>query len=53
MRKKIFLISIFLIFVILSIQLLFQLKKKVNISIEEDSYKDESHFKKKKIFSRM
>ena len=37
-----------MIFVILSIQLLFQLKKKVNISIEEDLYKDESHFNEKK-----
>ena len=49
MRKKFFLISILLIFVILSVQLLFQLKKIVNISIEEDSYKDESHFNEKNI----
>jgi len=48
MRKKNFLISIFLIFVIISIQLFFQFKKKINISIEENSYKDESHFNKKK-----
>ena len=48
MRKIFFLISIILIFVILSIQLLFQFKKKVNVSIEEDSYKDESHFNEKK-----
>ena len=48
MRKNFFLISILLIFVILSIQLLFQFKKKFNISIEEDSYKDESHLNEKK-----
>ena len=48
MRKKNFLISIFLIFVIISIQLFFQFKKKINISIEENSYKDESHFNEKK-----
>ena len=48
MRKKIFLISIFLIFVIIVINLFFQFKKKINISIEENSYKDESHFNQKK-----
>ena len=48
MRKKIFLISIFLIFVIIVINLFFQFKKKINISIEENSYKDESHFNEKK-----
>jgi hypothetical protein len=48
MRKKIFLISIFLMFVILSIQLLFQFKKKNNISFEENSYKNESNFNEKK-----
>ena len=48
MKKKIFLISIFLIFAIISIKLFFQFKKKINISIEENSYKDESHFNEKK-----
>ena len=48
MRKKFFLMSIFLIFVTIAIQLFFQFKKKINISIEENSYKDESHFNKKK-----
>ena len=48
MRKKIFLISIFLIFVIISIQLFFQFKKKINIDIEENSYKHESYFNEKK-----
>ena len=48
MRKKIFLISIFLIFVIIVINLFFQFKKKINISIEENSYKDDSHFNQKK-----
>ena len=54
MRKKIFLMSFFLIFVTIGIQLFFQFKKKINISIEENSYKDESHLnEKKKIFGRM
>ena len=48
MRKKIFLISIFLIFVIISIKLFFQFKKKINISIEENSYNDKSYFNEKK-----
>ena len=48
MRKKFFLISIFLIFAIISIKLFFQLKKKINISIEENSYNDKSHFNEKK-----
>ena len=48
MRKKIFLISIFLIFAIISIKLFFQFKKKINISIEKNSYNDESHFNEKK-----
>ena len=37
-----------LIIIILSVQFLFQLKKKFNVNVEEDSYKDESHFNKKK-----
>ena len=48
MKRKSVLISIFLIFVILSIQLLLQFKKENNISIEENSNKDESHFNEKK-----
>ena len=48
MKKKIFLISIFLILIIIVVKLFFQLKKKVNISVEENSYKDESHFNQKK-----
>ena len=48
MKKKIFLIFIFLIFVILLIQILFQFKKKNNISVEENSYKNESKFNEKK-----
>ena len=48
MRKKFFVVSIFLIFAITSIMLFFQLKKKTNISIKENSYYDESHFNEKK-----
>ena len=48
MRKKIFLIFLLFIIVIFSIQLLFYLKKKFNVNIEVDSYKDESHYKEKK-----
>ena len=54
MRKKIFVIFLLLIIITFSIQLLLQLKKKSNVNMEVDSYKDESHFnEKKKIFSRM
>ena len=48
MRKKIFLISIFLIFVIIVIKFSFQLKNQFNVNVKVDSYKDESHFNKKK-----
>ena len=45
MRKKFFLIFLLLI-IILSVQFLFQLKNQLNVKV--DSYKDESHFNKKK-----
>ena len=48
MRKKSFLIFFLLIIIILSVQFLFQLKNQLNINVKEDSYKDESHFNKKK-----
>ena len=43
MRKKNFLIFLFLVFLIFSIQLLFQFKKQSNLNIEKSSYKDESY----------
>lgn len=46
MRKKSFLIFFLLIIIILSVQFLFQLKNQLNVKV--DSYKDESHFNKKK-----
>ena len=46
MRKKFFLIFLLLIVIILSVQFLFQLKNQLNVKV--DSYKDESHFNKKK-----
>ena len=46
MRKKFFLIFLLLIVIILSVQLIFQLKNQINVKV--DSYKDESHFNKKK-----
>ena len=46
MRKKFFLIFLLLIIIILSVQFLFQLKNQLNVKV--DSYKDESHFNKKK-----
>ena len=48
MRKNFFLIFLLLIIIILSVQFLFQLKNQLNINVKEDSYKDESHFNKKK-----
>ena len=48
MRKKFFLIFLLLIVIILSVQFLFQLKNQLDINVKEDSYKDESHFNKKK-----
>ena len=46
MRKKFFLIFLLLVIIILSVQFLFQLKNQLNVKV--DSYKDESHFNKKK-----
>ena len=46
MRKKFFLIFLLFIIIILSVQFLFQLKNQLNVKV--DSYKDESHFNKKK-----
>ena len=37
-----------LIIIILSVQFLFQLKNQLNVNVKVDSYKDESHFNKKK-----
>ena len=48
MRKKFFLIFLLLIVIILSVQFLFQLKNQLNVNVKVDSYKDESHFNKKK-----
>ena len=48
MRKKFFLVFLLLIIIILSVFFLFQLKKHFNVNVEVDSYKDESHFNKKK-----
>ena len=48
MRKKFFLVFLLLIIIILSVQFLFQLKNQLNVNVKVDSYKDESHFNKKK-----
>ena len=48
MRKKFFLIFLLFIIIILSVQFLFQLKNQLNVNVKVDSYKDESHFNKKK-----
>jgi hypothetical protein len=48
MRKKIFLISIFLIFIIISIKLFLKLENKINIVIDENSYNHESNLNEKK-----
>ena len=48
MRKKFFLIFLLLVIIILSVQFLFQLKNQLNVNVKVDSYKDESHFNKKK-----
>ena len=48
MRRKSFLIFLLLIIIILSVQFLFQLKNQLNVNVKVDSYKDESHFNKKK-----
>ena len=49
MRKKFFLIFLLLIIIILSVQFSFQLKNQFNVNVKVDSYKDESHFNKKKV----
>ena len=48
MRKNFFLIFLLFIFIIFSVKFLFELKKQLNVNVELDSYKDESHFNKKK-----
>ena len=48
MRKNFFLIFLLLIIIILSVQFLLQLKNQLNVNVKVDSYKDESHFNKKK-----
>ena len=48
MRKNFFLIFLLLIIIILSVQFLLQLKNQSNVNVKVDSYKDESHFNKKK-----
>ena len=48
MGKNFFLIFLLLIIIILSVQFSFQLKNQFNVNVEVDSYKDESHFNKKK-----
>ena len=48
MKKKIIFISLFIIFFILSIQLIFQIKRNFNTNIEKNSNKDKSDFNNKK-----
>ena len=48
MRKKFFLIFLLFIIITLSVQFLFKLKNQLNVNVKVDSYKDESHFNKKK-----
>ena len=48
MKKKIIFISLFIIFFILSIQLIFQIKRNFNTNIEKNSNKDKSDFSNKK-----
>ncbi len=48
MRKKFFLIFLLIIFLILSIQILFQIKKNVNLGIKKDLNEDVLHFNEKK-----
>ena len=48
MRKKIFLVFLLFIIITLSVQFLFKLKNQLNVNVKVDSYKDESHFNKKK-----
>ena len=48
MRKQFFLIFLLFIIITLSVQFLFKLKNQLNVNVKVDSYKDESHFNKKK-----
>ena len=48
MKKKIIFISFLIIFLVLSIQLIFQIKRNFNTNIENDSNKDKSDFSNKK-----
>ena len=48
MKKKIIFISFLIIFLVLSIQLIFQIKRNFNINIEKNSNKGKSDFNNKK-----
>ena len=48
MKKKIIFIFLFIIFFVLSIQLIFQIKRNFNTNIEKNSNKDKSDFNNKK-----
>jgi len=48
MKKKIIFIPLLIIFLVLSIQLIFQIKRNFNINIEKNSDKDKSDFNNKK-----
>ena len=48
MKKKIIFISFLIIFFVLSIQLIFQIKRNFNTNIEKNSNKDKSDFNNKK-----
>ena len=48
MKKKIIFISLLIIFLVLSIQLIFQIKRNFNTNIEKNSNKDKSDFNNKK-----
>ena len=48
MKKKIIFIPLLIVFLVLSIQLIFQIKRNFNINIEKNSNKDKSDFNNKK-----
>ena len=48
MKKKIIFIFLLIIFLVLSIQLIFQIKRNFNTNIEKNFNKDKSDFNKKK-----
>ena len=48
MKKKIIFIFLFIIFFVLSIQLIFQIKRNFNTNVEKNSNKDKSDFNNKK-----